>query len=135
MSLIIFGRLEIGVEIRTALVFALVGVQLAVTLLVSAFCYLVWDGAAGVSLLLGGLSYTVPTLVSVLLLKFFHSRPAFAGAVFLASEILKIILAGFAAVAVFYLYGGLREMFFIVGLLLVSHLVFLLFLKVYRYGK
>lgn len=135
MSLIIFGRLEIGVEIRTALVFALVGVQLAVTLLVSAFCYWVWDGAAGVSLLLGGLSYTVPTLVSVLLLKFFHSRPAFAGAVFLASEILKIILAGFAAVAVFYLYGGLREMFFIVGLLLVSHLVFLLFLKVYRYGK
>ncbi len=115
--------------------FALVGVQLAVTLLVSAFCYLVWDGAAGVSLLLGGLSYTVPTLVSVLLLKFFHSRPAFAGAVFLASEILKIILAGFAAMAVFYLYGGLREMFFIVGLLLVSHLVFLLFLKVYRYGK
>lgn len=135
MSLIIFGRLEIGVEIRTALVFALVGVQLAVTLLVSAFCYLVWDGAAGVSLLLGGLSYTIPTLVSVLLLKFFHSRPAFAGAVFLASEILKIILAGFAAVAVFYLYGGLREMFFVVGLLLVSHLVFLLFLKVYRYGK
>jgi ATP synthase I chain len=135
VSLIIFGRLEIGVEIRTALVFALVGVQLAVTLLVSAFCYLVWDGAAGVSLLLGGLSYTVPTLVSVLLLKFFHSRPAFAGAVFLASEILKIILAGFAAMAVFYLYGGLREMFFIVGLLLVSHLVFLLFLKVYRYGK
>lgn len=135
MSLIIFGRLEIGVEIRTALVFALVGVQLAVTLLVSAFCYLVWEGAAGVSLLLGGLSYTVPTLVSVLLLKFFHSRPAFAGAVFLASEILKIILAGFAALAVFYLYGGLREMFFIVGLLLVSHLVFLLFLKVYRYGK
>ncbi len=135
MSLIIFGRLEIGVEIRTALVFALVGVQLAVTLLVSAFCYWVWDGAAGVSLLLGGLSYTVPTLVSVLLLKFFHSRPAFAGAVFLASEILKIILAGFAALAVFYLYGGLREMFFIVGLLLVSHLVFLLFLKVYRYGK
>ncbi len=115
--------------------FALVGVQLAVTLLVSAFCYWVWDGAAGVSLLLGGLSYTVPTLVSVLLLKFFHSRPAFAGAVFLASEILKIILAGFAALAVFYLYGGLREMFFIVGLLLVSHLVFLLFLKVYRYGK
>lgn len=135
MSLIIFGRLEIGVEIRTALVFALVGVQLAVTLLVSAFCYWVWDGAAGVSLLLGGLSYTVPTLVAVLLLKFFHSRPAFAGAVFLASEILKIILAGFAAVAVFYLYGGLREMFFVVGLLLVSHLVFLLFLKVYRYGK
>ena len=135
MSLIIFGRLEIGVEIRTALVFAIVGVQLAVTLLVSAFCYLVWDGAAGVSLLLGGLSYTVPTLVAVLLLKFFYSRPAFAGAVFLASEILKIILAGFAAVAVFYLYGGLREMFFIVGLLLVSHLVFLLFLKVYRYGK
>jgi len=35
-------------------------------------------------------------------------------------------LAGFAALAVFYLYGGLREMFFIVGLLLVSHLVFLL---------
>ena len=135
MSLIIFGRLEIGVEIRTALVFALVGVQLAVTLLVSAFCYLVWDGAAGVSLLLGGLSYTVPPLVAVLLLKFFYSRPAFAGAVFLASEILKIILAGFAALAVFYLYGGLREMFFIVGLLLVSHLVFLLFLKVYRYGK
>jgi len=116
-------------------VFALVGVQLAVTLLVSAFCYWVWDGAAGVSLLLGGLSYTVPTLVAVLLLKFFYSRPAFAGAVFLASEILKIILAGFAAVAVFYLYGGLREMFFIAGLLLVSHLVFLLFLKVYRYGK
>jgi hypothetical protein len=26
-------------------------------------------------------------------------------------------------------------MFFIAGLLLVSHLVFLLFLKVYRYGK
>jgi len=120
VSLIIFGRLEIGVEIRTALVFALVGVQLAVTLL---------------ALLLGGLSYTVPTLVAVLLLKFFYSRPAFAGAVFLASEILKIILAGFAAVAVFYLYGGLREMFFIAGLLLVSHLVFLLFLKVYRYGK
>ena len=135
MSLIIFGRLEIGVEIRTALVFALVGVQLAVTLLVSAFCYWVWDGAAGVSLLLGGLSYTVPTLVAVLLLKFLRPYPALAGSGFILAEALKIILCLVLMVLSFVLYGSLHFIAYFIGLLSASHFAFLFFLKVHRHGK
>ena len=115
--------------------FALVGVQLAVTLLVSAFCYLVWDGAAGVSLLLGGLSYTVPTLVAVLLLKFLRPYPAFAGSGFILAEALKIILCLVLMVLSFVLYGSLHFIAYFIGLLSASHFAFLFFLKVHRHGK
>lgn len=114
----------------------LILLQAAVLAVLSAAAWLVCsDAHIAASLLLGGLSYVVPTAVAVLFLNLLKPYPAFAGAGFIFSEGLKIVLSLVCLVSVFLLYADLRFIPYFIGLLAVSHLVFLLFLKVHRYGK
>ncbi len=84
----------------------------------------------------GGMSYILPTAVAVLFLKFFRSYPKWAGAGFLIGEGLKIVLALVLMLLVFYIWHQqLVFIPFLLGLLVVSHLVFLVSWKVQRYGK
>ncbi len=96
-----------------------------------------WVGGANyaISLALGGMSYALPTLVSILFLKILKPYPALAGAAFIGSESLKILLSLILLISTFFIYPNVHFLSFFIGLLVVSHLVFLLFLKVYRYGS
>lgn len=90
---------------------------------------------AAYSLGLGAVCYIVPTAMAVVFLRLLKPYPAFAGMGFVLSEGLKIILALLLLIAVVVMYKPLQFLPFFIGLLVASHLVFLLFLKVHRYGK
>lgn len=87
------------------------------------------------SVLLGGLSYMLPTMVAICIIKMSKPYPKMAGVAFIGSVGLKIILALILMVSAFIFYPQLHFLSFFVGLLAVSHFVFLFFLKVYRYGR
>ena len=114
--------------------FKIVGIQLVVTVALSFIAYIAGGFQAAFSLCLGGFSYLLPTLLSVLILKFSRS-PVWAGVGFILSEGLKIILALALMVATFAFYREIQFLPYFIGLLSVSHLVLLLFLRVHRYGK
>ena len=114
--------------------FKIVGIQLVVTVALSFIAYILGGFQAALSLYLGGFSYLLPTFFSVLILKFSRT-PEWAGLGFILSEGLKIILALALMVAIFAFYREIRFLPYFVGLLSVSHLVLLLFLRVQRYGK
>ncbi|SSY80746.1 ATP synthase subunit I [Alysiella crassa] len=101
----------------------------------SVIAYVLGGSRYAISLILGGACYAVPTLLSVLFLKFLKPYPALAGAAFIGSESLKILLSLILLVGSFFVYPNVHFLSFFVGLLVVSHLVFLFFLKVYRYGS
>ncbi|SOD65902.1 ATP synthase subunit I [Alysiella filiformis] len=95
-----------------------------------------WGGQNwAISLLLGGLSYTLPTLLAVYVVHRLKPYPQLAGVSFMVSAGLKITLALILMVSSFLIYPKMHFLSFFVGLLAVSHLVFLFFLKVYRYGR
>lgn len=78
--------------------------QLFVLFLVTAIFYW-WQGyIAGLSAFLGGLSYVLPTGVSVLVLNVFGSFRYLVGLGFFLAEGLKIILALVLMVLLFYFY-------------------------------
>lgn len=87
------------------------------------------------SLLIGGFCYILPTLSAVLLLNLLKDKPALAGGGFLLAEGLKTVLALLMMIAVFALYRDIRFIPFFIGLIGVSHFVFLILLRVHRYGK
>ena len=115
--------------------FRLVGLQLITIGLLAAAVWTVWGSVPAFSLILGGLSYIVPTFVAVLLLKFLRPYPALAGSGFILAEALKIILCLVLMILSFMLYGSLHFIAYFVGLLSASHFAFLFFLKVHRHGK
>lgn len=115
--------------------FVLIGLQNITLLLLAAVVWLGWSAQAAFSLLLGGFSYGIPTFIAVLILKFLQPYPVLAGSAFIAAEILKIVLALVLMLLAFWLYSGLQFVPYFIGLLSVSHFVFLFFLKVHRYGK
>ena len=88
------------------------------------------------SAMAGGLSYLLPTMAAVLFLSLFKSHPHLAAKGLLIGEGLKIVLALILMLLIFYIWHQ-QLMFipFILGLLVVSHMVFLVFWKVQRYGK
>lgn len=106
---------------------------LAILLLISLF--LGYSSQVLMSQFLGGVSYFFPTLIAVVFLKMLKPYPKFAGIGFIVSAGLKIVLALTIMVAIFLLYEELVFLPYFLGLLISSHLVFLLFLKVHRYGK
>ena len=114
--------------------FKIVGIQLVVTAACSLIAYAVGGFQAALSLCLGGFSYLLPTFFSVLILNFSRS-PEWAGLGFILSESLKIILALALMLASFAFYREIRFLPYFIGLLSVSHLVLLLFLRVHCYGK
>lgn len=88
-----------------------------------------------ISTLLGGLSYVIPTGLAVFLVHQLKPYPQLAGVAFILSASLKIVLALILMVSSFFIYPNLHFLSFFIGLLAVSHLVFLFFLKVYRHGR
>lgn len=106
---------------------------LAVVALLSAL----WSGTQGlVSALLGGGVYFIPSCISVLLLKFFEKHTSIRGKAFVFGEILKVGLTLVFMLIVFGLWHeSLVFLPFLFGLMGVSHLVFLVLLRVKEYGR
>lgn len=86
------------------------------------------------SLVLGGVSYIVPTLFSVIILRL-ASSSNLVGAGFIFSEVLKILLAIILMAVIIFLHPEIKVFPYLLGLLSVSHIVFLFYLKVHRHGK
>lgn len=78
-----------------------------------------------VSVVLGSATYAIPTLIAILFLNFLKPYPALAGAAFIGSASLKILLALILMVGTFFVYPNVHFLSFFVGLLMVSHLVFI----------
>lgn len=88
------------------------------------------------SAIAGGASYLLPSLIAVLLLKLFKNRPALAGKAFVFGEVLKVMLSLVCMLVVFAIWHqSLVFLPFFFGLLGVSHLVFLVLLRVKKYGR
>lgn len=113
----------------------LVSIQWALLSLFAIFAYLMYGQNHALSALFGGASYAIPTTLSVLFLNLFRNAPAYAGMAFIMAEGLKIVLSLILMITSFVLYPNMHFIPFFVGLLIVSHLVFLSFLKVERYGS
>lgn len=113
----------------------LVILQVIIILVLSSVAYSLIGVNDAYSLILGGLCYIIPTSLMVLFLRFLRPYLALAGAGFLISESLKIVLAVVLMVGVVTYYPALQFLPFIFGLFAASHIVFLLFLKVFCYGK
>ena len=78
----------------------------------------------------GGVSYVLPSAVTVLFLNIFRSMPQYAGYAFIFGEGLRIVLALVLMVAFFALYHQeLRFIPFLLGLLATSHVIFFIFWK------
>lgn len=109
--------------------------QVVVLSVLTLLAYLMVGKQTGLSVLLGGLSYTLPTAVALWVVKMLKPYPNMAAIAFISSASLKIVLALILMVSTFIFYPELHFLSFFIGLLAVSHFVFLFFLKVYRYGK
>lgn len=110
--------------------------QLFAVALVAVIAYFVAGYAAGVSALLGGAAYIVPTLAAVVILNFAKSFPALAGVAFVFAQSFKIVLALILLLLLFYFYHQQIVFIpFIVSMTAASHLVFLVSWKVQKNGK
>lgn len=109
--------------------------QMVVLAVLVLLAYVLGGENWAISLLLGGLSYVLPTGLAVYLVHCLKPYPQLAGVAFIVSASLKIVLALILMVSTFFIYPNLHFLSFFIGLLAVSHLVFLLFLKVYRHGR
>ncbi|MDO4997952.1 MAG: ATP synthase subunit I [Neisseria sp.] len=88
------------------------------------------------SAFLGGVCYIAPSILTAVILNFSRSRPSLAGYAFMFGEGLRIVLALIMMVGVFVLYAHeIRFIPFLLGLLLSSHVFFIVFWKVKPYGK
>ena len=114
----------------------IVPLQVIVLLIISVVCAL-FSGLPGfLSALAGGFSYILPTLVAVLLLKFSRQSPDLQSSMFVGGEVLKVVLSLVMMLAVFMVWHQSLIFFpFLFGLLGVSHLVFLVSLRVKHYGR
>ncbi|MDO4696349.1 MAG: ATP synthase subunit I [Neisseria sp.] len=91
--------------------------------------------AAG-SALLGGLSYLLPSVVAALILNISRRYPELSGYGFILGEGLRIVLALVFMVCVFAVYAeNLAFLPFLFGLLVVSHVFFIVFWKVKSHGR
>ncbi|EGV36839.1 ATP synthase subunit I [Neisseria weaveri] len=114
----------------------IVWLQFAALLMTAAVCSMFAGYNGFQSALLGGFAYLIPSLATVLLLKIFKPYPHLAGKVFLLGEGLKVVLSLVFMLVIFYFFHEtLAFIPFLLGLLAVSHLVFLAFLRVKDYGR
>lgn len=97
----------------------------------------VFSGLAGFwSAVAGGFSYLLPSVFAVLLLKLSKRNPLYHGKAFIIGEVLKVVLSLVMMLAVFMVWHQSLIFFpFLFGLLGVSHLVFLVSLRVKHYGR
>ena len=110
--------------------------QAGVLLAISMMSALI-SGAHGFwSALAGGLTYLIPTLIAVLLLRLFQGNPHVQSRMLIAGEVLKIMLSLVFMLIVFVVWHDtLAFLPFFFGLFGVSHLVFLVLLRVKNYGR
>ena len=114
---------------------ATIYLQLAITVILVAVFWVFSGTVAAKSAALGCLCYTVPTILAVLVLRFFLRFPKWRDSAFWLGESLKIVLALVLMTLVFVFYRQhIVFVPFIVGLGAVSHAVLLIFLKVKKYG-
>lgn len=110
--------------------------QVAVLAIIATLSGLINGTTAAWSALAGGLCYFLPSALTVLILNLFRSYPQYAGYAFIVGEGLRIVLALILMVTVFAVHAdSLQFLPFLFGLLATSHVVFLVFWKVKRYGK
>lgn len=110
--------------------------QMTILVIITVLSQIGAGTAGGISALLGGLTYLIPSIISVLILKFFESNPALRSKAFIFGEILKVILSLVLMLTVFAVWHqSLIFIPFLLGLFGVSHLVFLVLLRVRDYGK
>lgn len=117
------------------ILFAIIRLQFITIAVLSCMAWMFGGKQIFWSMLLGGFCYIVPTALAVSVLSFLKKQPALAGAGFLIAEGLKTVLALFLMIAVFVFYRDIKFIPFFIGLLSVSHFVFLLFLRVYHHGR
>ncbi len=113
----------------------IVQLQMATLVIFSVLFALVKGQNSVISLWLGGASYVIPTTLSVFILEFLKPYPTLSGVGFIVAESLKIVLALILMTLIVVLYPHIQFLPFFIGLLLVSHVVFLFYLRVHRYGK
>ena len=114
----------------------IVPLQVIVLLIISVVCAL-FSGLPGfLSALAGGFSYILPTLVAVLLLKFSRRNPNLQSSMFIGGEVLKVVLSLVSMLVVFAIWPRSLVFYpFLLAFLSVSHLVFLVLLRVKHYGR
>ncbi|QEY23795.1 ATP synthase subunit I [Neisseria animalis] len=116
----------------TRILISQAGVLFAISILSALFA----GGRGFWSALAGGLTYLIPTLIAVLLLKLFKNNPYLRSRMMVVGEVLKITLSLVLMLAVFAVWhDSLAFLPFFCGLLGVSHLVFLVLLRVKDYGR
>ena len=78
----------------------------------------------------------LPTLVAVLLLKFSRRNPDLQSSMFVGGEVLKVVLSLVSMLVVFAIWHRSLVFYpFLLAFLGVSHLVFLVLLRVKHYGR
>ena len=104
--------------------------QFSALVAVTLLCALASGASGAWSAAAGGLSYFVPSLVTV------RNMPQYAGYAFLVGEGLRIVLALLLMLAVFaFFHRSLKFLPFLFGLLAVSQVIFFVFWKAKYYGK
>lgn len=113
----------------------LVYYQMLILAVVTLAFWLFGGASSGVSALLGGLCYLLPTLAAVLVLNFFQTAKTWLPASFFWGESLKIMLSIMLMAVVAFAYSALQWLPFLVGLIMVSHIVFFVYWKIKHHGK
>lgn len=101
------------------------------------FLSAVFAGVGGFwSAVAGGVSYLIPSSIAVLLLKLFKHNAHLRSRAFVFGEVLKVVLSLVFMLVIFaFWHQSLVFLPFFFGLLGVSHLVFLVLLRVKDYGR
>ncbi|WP_029609736.1 ATP synthase subunit I [Neisseria sicca] len=109
----------------------------AVVLFIISALSAVFAGVNGFwSSVVGGICYLAPSSIAVLVLKLSKCNPLYHGKAFIIGEVLKVVLSLVMMLAVFMVWHqSLIFLPFLFGLLSVSHLVFLVLLRVKHYGR
>lgn len=108
----------------------LVFYQLLILVAISIVFTVMGGWVAGFSALLGGMCYLVPTVAAVLVLNFFQAAGIWQPASFFWGESLKIILSIIMMALTAIVYPALQWLPFLLGLVMVSHIVFFVYWKI-----
>ena len=110
--------------------------QVIVLLAVSVLSAIIVGKSGFWSALVGGITYLIPSSIAVLLLKLVKNNPYLQSRMFIFGEVLKVVLSLVLMLIVFAIWHeSLVFLPFFFGLLGVSHLVFLYYLRVKDYGR
>lgn len=110
--------------------------QVIILVFISVLSFFCCGVAGFLSAIAGGISYLLPSVMMVLLLKILKFYPRLMVAGFFIGEGLKVMLSLALMLIIFFIWHKtLVFLPFLLGLCAVSYSVFLVFLRVDRYGK